>query len=207
MTTLATPVSPVRDSDACSCEWADRAWHDRLLRLEDEGVQGIFDLFANWADESAHDPKDRRTVDSFAFGEFVAYHSWRDPAELLRFARNLADVFHECRARGEKYPKRTYAQVDTIEQMVNEHAERLRVPDKDELGLHYEDYDGVTLDDLHSGALIPATTLEVAAAIQLLAGEVDELMDGVSAVDGTGELTLRERVEAIEAHLGSSVAS
>ncbi len=97
-TQTRSPIRRVIARSACTCEWSGFSWHDELLALESDGLDGLCHLIAAWAfdrDEERH-----RTIGSSEFGEFVAAHDWREPGRMFRLARNLAQVFDGYRSEG-----------------------------------------------------------------------------------------------------------
>jgi hypothetical protein len=97
-TQARNPLRRVMVQSSCTCEWSGFFWHDDLLRLESDGLDGICNLMAAWALED--DGTRQRTIGSSEFGEFVAEHDWSDPGRMYRLARNLGQIFDGYRSRG-----------------------------------------------------------------------------------------------------------
>ncbi len=97
-TQARSPFRRVMVESSCTCEWSGFAWHDELLRLEPEGLDGICHLMAAWALEGGEDRP--RTIGSAKFEEFVAAHDWSEPGRMYRLARNLAQIFDRYRSEG-----------------------------------------------------------------------------------------------------------
>lgn len=91
MAKLPRPETLPTDSVAehtCPCRWAGVPMHNRLLGLEDAGMDVLVGLFDSWADGGLA----AECVPLAELGDFVAQHDWHNPEEMGEFASNFADI-------------------------------------------------------------------------------------------------------------------
>jgi hypothetical protein len=91
---------------ACTCEWAECAeFHDRLVTLEQRGVEGVVWLLEVLAAYAEEEPSAAHPLAWTELVRCVAEHNWQNPLAVARLAAEVEALFrcrHDLSLLGER---------------------------------------------------------------------------------------------------------